>query len=140
MFTITPRLSIPDDEIKIEAVRSSGPGGQNVNKVSSAVHLRFNIPASSLPEECKARLLKLNDSRVTKDGTIIIKAQRFRTLSLNRKDALNRLREFLLRATGHRSPVRKPSAPSLSAKRRRLDEKRRRGKLKQLRQKIRDFT
>jgi len=136
MFTITPRLSIPDHEIKIEAVRSSGPGGQNVNKVSSAVHLRFNIPASSLPEECKERLLRLNDNRVTRDGTIIIKAQRFRSLSLNRKDALNRLGQFLRQATGHGSRVRKPSAPSLAARRRRLDEKRRRGRVKQLRQKI----
>ena len=124
----------------MEAVRSGGPGGQNVNKVSSAIHLRFDIPASSLPEEYKQRLLKLRDRRVTRDGVLVIKAQRFRSRELNRQDALDRLREFIRHGAPQRRPVRKLTRPTLSAKRRRIEKKRRRGKIKQLRRKVSDFS
>lgn len=136
MLRISPDISIPDNEIRIESVRSGGPGGQNVNKVSSAVHLRFAIPSSSLPEDYRMRLLSLRDRRVTRNGVLVIKAQRFRSRELNLRDAFDRLREFIRRGAPSGRPVRKLTRPTFAAKKRRLEEKRRRGKLKQLRKKF----
>ncbi|XOV88099.1 MAG: alternative ribosome rescue aminoacyl-tRNA hydrolase ArfB [Pseudomonadota bacterium] len=123
---------IPEREIDISAMRSSGPGGQNVNKVSTAIHLRFDIDASSLPDELKSRLKRLRDSRLTGEGVIVIKAQQFRSQEKNREDALARLDELLQRAQVVRK-VRRQTKPSKSAVARRLDEKKLRGKAKALR-------
>ena len=128
---------IPEQEVEINAVRASGPGGQNVNKVSTAIHLRLDINASSLPDALKARLLKLRDQRVSADGVIVIKAQRFRSQEKNRDDALARLDDLLQRAQATRK-VRKPTRPSKAVKRRRLDTKGRRGEIKRLRGKPED--
>ncbi len=140
MFKISPTVAIPESEITIEGVRAGGPGGQNVNKVSSAIHLRFDIKASSLPQEYKQRLLSLGDRRVTRDGVLVIKARRFRSRELNRQDALERLREFIRRGAPSKHPVRKLTRPTLSARKKRLEKKRRRGKIKQLRKKIYDLS
>jgi ribosome-associated protein len=139
MLAITDTVLIPMREIETTAIRSQGPGGQNVNKVSTAVRLRFDIHASSLPVAYKQRLLKLKDRRITADGIIVIKAQRYRTREKNREEALNRLQHLIRSAT--RTPKnRKPTRPTATAQKKRLELKRRRGQIKSLRGKIRNDT
>ena len=136
MLEIAPQISIPISEIEFSAIRAGGPGGQNVNKVSSAIHLRFDIPASSLPDQIKATLLNIRDRRLTSEGVVVIKAQRYRDQEKNRQDALLRL-QALLRQALHKKPKRVPTKPSQSAKRRRVDAKTRRGQIKAMRGKVR---
>ncbi|TXI86835.1 MAG: aminoacyl-tRNA hydrolase [Cupriavidus sp.] len=129
MLSITPRLSIPLDEIEFSAVRSQGAGGQNVNKTSTAAHLRFDVRASSLPDDCKERLLAQRDQRINGDGVIVIKAQATRSLEKNRHDALERLRDLIARAVAV-PPKRKATKPTRASRLKRLDGKSRRGALK----------
>jgi ribosome-associated protein len=135
MLPINDKVAIPLGEIDIEAIRAQGAGGQNVNKVASAVHLRFDIPSSSLPEPYKERLLKMNDQRITREGVVVIKAQEFRSQEKNRAAALARLQELIRRAAV--TPKRRrPTRPSLKAKQKRVDQKVRRGRIKALRTKF----
>ena len=138
MIRISNSISIPDEEVDILAIRAQGAGGQNVNKVSSAIHLRFDIKASSLPEFYKERLLAFSDNRINKEGVVIIKAQSYRTQEKNRVDALNRLIELVRNAT-FIPKVRRSTKPTRAAKAKRMDHKTRRGKIKALRNKSTDL-
>lgn len=135
MLLISNNVSITDEEIELSAIRSQGSGGQNVNKVSSAIHLRFNIKSSSLPDIYKQRLLQLKDRRINKDGVIVIKAQKFRTQEKNRLDALERL-QLLIKSAGIAQKVRRPTKATKGSQRRRMDKKSQRGKTKALRGKV----
>jgi ribosome-associated protein len=135
MLQITQQVAIPDTEIDIQAIRAQGAGGQNVNKVSSAIHLRFDINASSLPDLYKQRLLQLTDQRISNDGIIVIKSQQFRSQDKNREEALTRLQALIKTVTVTRKK-RKPTRPTLASKRRRMESKTKRGRLKGLRGKI----
>jgi ribosome-associated protein len=135
MIEITPSLQIDEREVQIDFVRASGPGGQNVNKVATAVQLRFDVNASSLPDEAKARLVHLAGNRITSEGILLIEAKRFRTQEQNREDAFQRFVELLRKSLG-KPKARKKTKPTQASKEERLKEKKRRGEIKKVRQTI----
>jgi ribosome-associated protein len=135
MIPITDQISIAGNEVDITAIRSQGAGGQNVNKVSTAIHLRFDIKASSLPKTIKLRLLALEDRRISKDGIVIIKAQRYRSQDKNKEEAIRRLRELVVSVLTTKKK-RRPTKPSASSQQKRLKEKSRRAAIKSSRRRI----
>ena len=135
MLKISNTVEIPEHEIEMTAIRAQGPGGQHVNKVASAIHLRFDVRGSGLPDFYKAQLLKLSDQRISKEGVIIIKAQQFRTQEKNREEALNRLKALIQSAVVQRKK-RKPTRPGKAANKRRLDAKTRKGQIKKMRKPV----
>ena len=136
-MTTPPKFPVDEREVEFSAIRAQGAGGQNVNKVSSAIHLRFDIHASTLPEDVKARLLALNDSRITQEGVLVLKAQQHRTQEMNRNDAMARLQEVV---DGIASPpkARRATKPSYGSKQRRLEGKSQRSAIKGLRGRVQE--
>ena len=138
MLKVTENIAIPLSEIEVSAIRSQGAGGQNVNKVSTAIHIRFNVRASiALSDEDKARILGVNDRRLSKDGVIVIKSQRYRSQDKNRSDALERLADMIRKSLMKKKP-RKPTKPTKKSQQKRLDDKTKRGRLKESRGKVSD--
>jgi len=135
MLVLSNTVVLPDSEIELKAIRSQGSGGQRVNKVATAIHLRFDIRSSSLPDFYKERLLNTADSRISQDGIVVIKSQSFRTQEQNKEQALERLKDLILDVTRMKKP-RKPTKPSWSAKRKRTDKKVKRGQTKKLRSRV----
>ena len=132
---LPPKYPVDEREVEFSAIRAQGAGGQNVNKVSSAVHLRYDITASSLPDDVKARLIALNDSRITQEGVLVLKAQQHRTQEMNRSDALARLQE-VVDSVATPPKTRRPTKPTYGSKQRRLEGKSQRSSIKSLRGKV----
>lgn len=137
MIRLSENVVLDEDEVEFMAIRAQGSGGQNVNKVSSAMHLRFDIQASSLPDFYKERLLQYRDARISKEGVIVIKAQQFRTQEKNREDAIGRLVQLIQAATVVEKP-RRPTRPTRASQKRRVDNKTQRGRIKALRGRVDD--